>query len=240
MVIVGPEGLTRERYAPERPHAQCVFEHVYFSRPDSIVFGRAGAGIARDAGPAAGARAPRRRRYRGAGAGLGRRRRPRLRRRIAASRSATALIRNHYVGRTFIEPSQAIRDFGVKLKLNPVRYLLEGKRVVLVDDSIVRGTTSRKIVRMVRQAGAREVHMRISCPPTDLAVLLRRGYADQERADRRQQHRGGDPALRRRRHAWGICRSRRCAKPSATTSGTNTATPATRATTPPNWSTSKS
>ena len=77
-----------------------------------------------------------------------------------------ALIRNHYVGRTFIEPSQAIRDFGVKLKLNPVRHLLEGKRVILVDDSIVRGTTSRKIVRMVRQAGAREVHLRISCPPT--------------------------------------------------------------------------
>ena len=77
-----------------------------------------------------------------------------------------ALIRNHYVGRTFIEPSQAIRDFGVKLKLNPVRSLLEGKSVILVDDSIVRGTTSRKIVRMVRQAGAREVHMRISCPPT--------------------------------------------------------------------------
>ena len=70
------------------------------------------------------------------------------------------------MGRTFIEPSQAIRDFGVKLKLNPVRHLLEGKRVVLVDDSIVRGTTSRKIVRMVRQAGAREVHLRISCPPT--------------------------------------------------------------------------
>src|SRR3989442_1734442 len=76
------------------------------------------------------------------------------------------LIRNHYVGRTFIEPSQAIRDFGVKLKLNPVRSLIDGKRVVLVDDSIVRGTTSRKIVRMVRQAGAREVHLRISCPPT--------------------------------------------------------------------------
>ena len=77
-----------------------------------------------------------------------------------------ALIRNHYVGRTFIEPSQVIRDFGVKLKLNPVRHLLEGKSVVLVDDSIVRGTTSRKIVRMVRQAGAREVHVRVSCPPT--------------------------------------------------------------------------
>ena len=76
------------------------------------------------------------------------------------------LIRNHYVGRTFIEPEQRVRDFGVKLKLNPVRHVLEGKRVVLIDDSIVRGTTSRKIVRMVRDAGAKEVHMRISCPPT--------------------------------------------------------------------------
>jgi amidophosphoribosyltransferase len=77
-----------------------------------------------------------------------------------------ALIRNHYIGRTFIEPEQAIRDFGVKLKLNPVRSMLEGQRVVLVDDSIVRGTTSRKIVRLVRDAGASEVHVRISCPPT--------------------------------------------------------------------------
>jgi len=76
------------------------------------------------------------------------------------------LIRNHYVGRTFIEPQQSIRHFGVRVKLNPVRSILEGKRVVLVDDSIVRGTTSRKIVRMVRDAGATEVHMRICCPPT--------------------------------------------------------------------------
>src|SRR5204862_3718721 len=76
------------------------------------------------------------------------------------------LIRNHYVGRTFIEPRQSIRHFGVRVKLNPVRSILDGKRVVLVDDSIVRGTTSRKIVKMVRAAGAAEVHMRISCPPT--------------------------------------------------------------------------
>ena len=76
------------------------------------------------------------------------------------------LIRNHYVGRTFIEPEQRVRDFGVRLKLNPVRHVIEGKRIVLIDDSIVRGTTSRKIVRMVRDAGAKEVHMRISCPPT--------------------------------------------------------------------------
>jgi amidophosphoribosyltransferase len=76
------------------------------------------------------------------------------------------LIRNHYVGRTFIEPEQRVRDFGVRLKLNPVHNLLAGKRVILIDDSIIRGTTSRKIVRMVRGAGAKEVHLRISCPPT--------------------------------------------------------------------------
>jgi amidophosphoribosyltransferase len=77
-----------------------------------------------------------------------------------------AIIRNHYIGRTFIEPSQSIRSFGVRLKLNPIRDLILGRRVVLVDDSIVRGTTSKKIVQMVREAGAKEVHMRISCPPT--------------------------------------------------------------------------
>ena len=76
------------------------------------------------------------------------------------------LIRNHYVGRTFIQPRQGQRSVGVKIKLNPVRHVLEGRRVVLIDDSIVRGTTSRKIVRMVREAGAREVHLRISSPPT--------------------------------------------------------------------------
>jgi amidophosphoribosyltransferase len=76
------------------------------------------------------------------------------------------LVRNHYVGRTFIEPRQSIRSFGVRIKLNPVRDLINGRRVVLIDDSIVRGTTSKKIVRMVREAGAREVHVRISCPPT--------------------------------------------------------------------------
>jgi amidophosphoribosyltransferase len=76
------------------------------------------------------------------------------------------LVRNHYVGRTFIEPKQSIRSFGVRIKLNPVRHLIENKRIVLIDDSIVRGTTSKKIVRMVREAGAKEIHVRISCPPT--------------------------------------------------------------------------
>jgi amidophosphoribosyltransferase len=76
------------------------------------------------------------------------------------------LIRNHYVGRTFIEPQQSIRHFGVKIKLNAIREVLEGKRVVVVDDSVVRGTTSRKIIKMIRNAGAKEIHMRVSSPPT--------------------------------------------------------------------------
>jgi amidophosphoribosyltransferase len=165
MVMVGPEGLTREHFAPEQARSQCVFEHVYFSRPDSIVFGRAvqesreelGRLLARECPADADIVVPVP--DSGVAAAIG-----------YADESGLpfrlALIRNHYVGRTFIEPSQAIRDFGVKLKLNPVRHLLQGKRVILVDDSLVRGTTSRKIVRMVRQAGAREIHLRISCPPT--------------------------------------------------------------------------
>ncbi len=165
MVIVGPEGVTRERYAPSPNRAQCVFEHVYFSRPDSVVFGRSvqqsrehmGRLLAREYPVDADLVVPVP--DSGVAAALGYCDESRIPFR-------QALIRNHYVGRTFIEPSQAIRDFGVKLKLNPVRHLLEGKRVILVDDSIVRGTTSRKIVRMVKEAGAREVHLRISCPPT--------------------------------------------------------------------------
>ena len=165
MVIVGPEGITREKYiAPQAP-AHCAFEHVYFSRPDSLVFGKPvaqtremmGRLLARQHPVDADVVVPVP--DSGVTAALG----------YAAESGIPyrqALIRNHYVGRTFIEPSQEIRDFGVKLKLNPVRHLLEGKRVILVDDSIVRGTTSRKIVRMVRNAGASEVHVRISCPPT--------------------------------------------------------------------------
>jgi amidophosphoribosyltransferase len=165
MVIAGPEGVTRELYTPARKPAHCVFEHVYFSRPDSIVFGRAVAESREKMGRLLARQQPTEADVvvpvpdSGVAAAIG-----------YASESGIpfrqALIRNHYVGRTFIEPSQEIRDFGVKLKLNPVRHLLEGKRVILVDDSIVRGTTSRKIVRMVRSAGAREVHVRISCPPT--------------------------------------------------------------------------
>src|ERR1700751_2723595 len=165
LIVVGSEGISSRFYATSAPQSSCIFEHVYFSRPDSLVFGRAvqtsrealGRQLAQEAGVAADLVVPVP--DSGVTAAVG----------YAAESGIPfrfALIRNHYVGRTFIEPSQSVRDFGVKLKLNPVRSLLEGKRVVLIDDSIVRGTTSRKIVRMVRSAGASEVHMRISCPPT--------------------------------------------------------------------------
>ena len=166
MVIAGPEGLTREYYTPPAPRpSQCVFEHVYFSRPDSIVFGRPVQRSREMMGRLLAAEWPVDADVivpipdSGVAAALGYSH-------ASGIPFRHGLIRNHYVGRTFIEPSQAIRDFGVRLKLNPVRELLAGKRVVLVDDSLVRGTTSQKIVRMVRGAGAKEVHVRISCPPT--------------------------------------------------------------------------
>ncbi len=150
--------------APEHP-ARCVFEHVYFARPDSRIFGDAvsaarlamGARLAREAPAGADVVVPIP--DSGLFAALGYSRESGL-------PLEFALIRNHYVGRTFIEPKSSIRHFGVKVKLNPIRELIEGRRVVLIDDSIVRGTTSPKIVKLVRDAGAAEVHMRISCPPT--------------------------------------------------------------------------
>jgi amidophosphoribosyltransferase len=165
MVRISRSGLESIRFAPEKPHQYCIFEHVYFARPDSVVFGRPvnesrerlGRLLAQEHPAQADLVTPVP--DSGVPAAIG----------FAAESGIPfqmGLIRNHYIGRTFIEPEQAIRDFGVKLKLNPVRRMLEGKRVVLVDDSIVRGTTSRKIVRLVREAGATEVHVRISCPPT--------------------------------------------------------------------------
>src|SRR4029077_17331178 len=160
MVRISRRGVESIRFAAEKPHQYCIFEHVYFSRPDSLVFGRPvnqsrerlGRLLAREHPVEADIVTPVP--DSGTPAAVG----------YAAESGIPfrmALIRNHYIGRTFIEPVQAIRDFGVKLKLNPVRRMLEGQRVVLVDDSIVRGTTSRKIVRLVREAGATEVHVRI-------------------------------------------------------------------------------
>jgi amidophosphoribosyltransferase len=165
LVIVGPEGIRSQSFSPAQPQSSCIFEHVYFSRPYSRVFGRAVQESREQLGRQLAIESPADADLvvpvpdSGVTAAMG----------YAAESGIPlrfGLIRNHYVGRTFIEPQQSVRDFGVKLKLNPVRSLLEGKRVVLIDDSIVRGTTSRKIVRMVRGAGAKEVHMRISCPPT--------------------------------------------------------------------------
>jgi amidophosphoribosyltransferase len=165
MVRISKMGIESIHFAPEKPLQQCIFEHVYFSRPDSIIFGRSvnesreelGRLLAREHPVDADIVVPVP--DSGVPAAVGYALESKIPFRMG-------LIRNHYIGRTFIEPSQAIRNFGVKLKLNPIRGLIEGKRVILVDDSIVRGTTSRKIVRMVREAGAKEVHVRISCPPT--------------------------------------------------------------------------
>ncbi len=109
------------------------------------------------------------------------------------------IIRNQYVGRTFIEPSEQIRNMGVRLKLNVNRKVVAGKRVVLVDDSVVRGTTSRKIREMVMEAGAAEVHFRIASPADPMALLLRRRHARPRQAPRRHHDRGGDARLHRRR-----------------------------------------
>ena len=165
VLIVSAEGIKSIKPFAPAPVAQCIFEHVYFARPDSIVFGRSVNEVRTDLGRVLAREQPVDADVivpvpdSGVCAAMG-----------FAEESGIplrmGLIRNHYVGRTFIQPQSSIRHFGVKVKLNPVRSILDGRRVVLVDDSIVRGTTSRKIVGMVRAAGAKEVHVRISCPPT--------------------------------------------------------------------------
>ncbi|WP_233591428.1 MULTISPECIES: amidophosphoribosyltransferase [unclassified Corallococcus] len=166
-LVVIENGVLRSSmpFKPAPRLGRCIFEHVYFAKPDSVLFGssvyevrkRLGMQLAREqpaeadlviAVPDSGVPAA-----------------------IGFSQASgipydVGLIRSHYVGRTFIEPQQSIRHFGVKLKLSAVRQVLKGKRVVVVDDSIVRGTTSRKIVKMLKAAGAVEVHLRISSPPT--------------------------------------------------------------------------
>jgi amidophosphoribosyltransferase len=164
IVVIDRHGLHSTRPFQARRQLQCIFEYVYFARPDTTLWGQ----NVYHARKAMGRRLAEEQPIdadivvpvpdSGVGAALG-----------YAERSGIpfelGLIRNHYVGRTFIEPRQGIRHFGVRIKLNPMRETLEGRRVVVVDDSIVRGTTSRKIVKMIRGAGARDVHLRISSPP---------------------------------------------------------------------------
>jgi amidophosphoribosyltransferase len=165
VLVVSAEGVRSIKPFPTAPLAHCVFEHVYFARPDSYVFGRSVNEIRTNLGRILAKEQPVDADVivpvpdSGVCAAMGYAEAANIPVRMG-------LIRNHYVGRTFIQPASSIRHFGVKVKLNPVRSILDGQRVVLVDDSIVRGTTSRKIVKMVRAAGAKEVHVRISCPPT--------------------------------------------------------------------------
>ena len=165
MLIIDANGVETRRPFEQKPTSVCTFEHVYFSRPDSIIFGRSVNESRHKMGKQLAVEHPVDADIvvpvpdSGVAAAIG-----------YAKESGInfrqGIIRNHYVGRTFIEPSQSIRSFGVRLKLNPVKDLIDGQRVILVDDSIVRGTTSKKIVEMVREAGAKEVHVRVSCPPT--------------------------------------------------------------------------
>jgi amidophosphoribosyltransferase len=165
MVIISSRGVRSSFPFKSAQSSHCIFEFIYFARPDSMVFGQNvytmrknfGRQLARETGVSADVVIPVP--DSGVPAALG-----------YAEESGipfdTGLIRNHYIGRTFIEPRQSIRHFGVKIKLNPVKDALRGKRVIVVDDSIVRGTTSKKIIKMIRNAGASEIHMRISSPPT--------------------------------------------------------------------------
>ena len=165
MIIIDASGIRSARPLPEAPPRACTFEYVYFARPDSKLGGRSVYEIRKSLGRTLATEHPVEADVvipvpdSGVPAAIG----------YAAAQGLPfemGLIRSHYVGRTFIEPQQSIRHFGVRLKLNPVEPVLRGRRVVVIDDSIVRGTTSRKIVKMVRDAGAKEVHLRISSPPT--------------------------------------------------------------------------
>ncbi len=164
LVTLDARGVTSRRYRADVPRRACIFEHVYFARPDSILFGKSVYEVRHSLGQRLAAAAPVDADVvipvpdSGVPAAIG-----------FSERSGIpygmGLVRSHYVGRTFIEPTQAIRHFGVKLKLAPVEAVIAGRRVVVVDDSLVRGTTSRKIIALLRAAGAREIHLRISSPP---------------------------------------------------------------------------
>jgi len=166
MLVMTPDGNVRSRrFSPSPRRAACVFEFIYFARPDTTLFGKSAYDARLRLGKVLAEEHPVKADVviavpdSGMVAAVG-----------YSQQSGIPLqmgfIRNHYIGRTFIEPKQSIRGFGVKIKLNPVRSVLEGKRVVVIDDSIVRGTTCRKIIKMIRDCGAKSIHLLISSPPT--------------------------------------------------------------------------
>lgn len=165
IVMISKDGIQSEKFSFQEKKSFCVFEHVYFSRPDSVVFNQSVYRSRTSFGEMTAKENPIQADLvipvpdSGTAAALGYSR-------FSGIPLEFGIIRNHYVGRTFIQPEASIRDFGVKIKLNPQSAILNGKRVIVVDDSLVRGTTSKKIVQLIRQAGAKEVHMRIASPPT--------------------------------------------------------------------------
>ncbi|MBI2411669.1 MAG: amidophosphoribosyltransferase [Deltaproteobacteria bacterium] len=165
IVVINGEGIASYKPFPQAKYTPCVFEFIYFARPDSTIFGANVHAVRKKLGERLALEHPVDADIvipvpdSGVPAAIG-----------YANASGIpfdkGIVRNHYVGRTFIEPKDSIRHFGVKIKLNAIKDIIKGKRVVVIDDSIVRGTTSRKIIKMIRSAGAKEVHMRISSPPT--------------------------------------------------------------------------
>ena len=214
LVRFDDRGLHSVRFAESPRRALCVFESVYLARPDSRFEGTSvhesrremGRILAREhpveadmviAVPTTG---------HSAAQGYSE---------VSGIPYGDGLYKNNYVGRTFIQPSQTLRDRGVKLKLNPLPDSIRGKRLVVIDDSIVRGTTTKQVVAALREAGATEVHLRITCPPLQVAVLLRHRHAHAPGADRRRPHGRGDRRLRRRPTRWATCRSTAWSRPPA-------------------------
>lgn len=164
LVIVDKKGLRSLKPFPKTRRAYCIFEYIYFARPDSLIFGKSvyqirknlGKELARESPVEADIVIPMPDSGNCAALGFSE---------VSGIPFEMGFIRNHYVGRTFIQPSQPVRDLGVKIKINPVREVIRGKRVVVIEDSIVRGTTSRIRMKNLREEGAKEVHMRVSCPP---------------------------------------------------------------------------
>jgi len=164
VVIINKDGLKSIKPLPPQPENFCIFEYIYFARPDSLIFNKSVHSIRKAFGKRLALESPIDADLvisvpdSGNSAAIG-----------FAEESGIpfdmGFIRNHYVGRTFLKPNQMIRNFSTKIKLNPLRDVIEGKRVVVIDDSIVRGTTSQSRITSLRDAGAKEIHMRISCPP---------------------------------------------------------------------------